>query len=152
MSSSAANNHTIDQTYQRIVSFACPACYLLFNLRDECLQHMSDKNHFTEALAMSGKILFSVHFHCNLTYPYVPEFKESSREAQPEEDYVYNDGRLCVSSLLVKEPRGRAQPVPIPQYVKKSVIASCKDVPFNVRCSLCHKVLMSHQAAQAHFK
>ncbi|XP_029377031.1 E3 SUMO-protein ligase ZNF451 [Echeneis naucrates] len=102
VSSASADNHNITQAYQRIVCFACPACYLLFNLRDECLQHMSAKNHFTEALAMT-------------------------------------------------EPRGRARPVPVPQYAKNCLIASCKEVAFNVRCSLCHKVLISHQAAQAHF-
>ncbi|KAM7408866.1 hypothetical protein PAMA_002541 [Pampus argenteus] len=102
VSSSSADGHSITQTYQRIVCFACPACYLLFNLRDECLQHMSAKNHFTESLAMS-------------------------------------------------EVRGRALPVAIPQHAKNRLIALCKDVTFNVRCSLCHKVLTSHQAAQAHF-
>ncbi|GLD66565.1 E3 SUMO-protein ligase ZNF451 isoform X1 [Lates japonicus] len=100
--SSTADTHSITQTYQRIVCFACPACYLFFNLRDECLQHMSAKNHFTEALTMN-------------------------------------------------EPRGRALPVPVPQYVKNRLITLCKDTTFNVRCSLCHKVLISHQAAQAHF-
>ncbi|XP_019946716.2 E3 SUMO-protein ligase ZNF451 [Paralichthys olivaceus] len=99
---SADNAHSLAQTYQRIVCFACPACYLLFNLRDECLQHMSTKNHFTEALSMN-------------------------------------------------EPRGKALPVPVPQFVKNRLTALCKDVQFNVRCSLCHKVLISHQAAQAHF-
>ncbi|XP_038592987.1 E3 SUMO-protein ligase ZNF451 isoform X1 [Micropterus salmoides] len=102
LSSSTAGGHSITQSYQRIVCFACPACYFLFNLRDECLKHMSAKNHFTESLAMN-------------------------------------------------ETRGRALPVPIPQYVKNRLIALCKDVTFNVRCSLCHKVLISHQAAQAHF-
>lgn len=102
VSSSSAEGHSITQTYQRIVCFACPACYLLFNLRDECLQHMSAKNHFTESLAMS-------------------------------------------------EPRGRALPVPVPQRAKNRLITLCKDTAFNVRCSLCHKVLTSHQAAQAHF-
>ncbi|XP_040906361.1 E3 SUMO-protein ligase ZNF451 isoform X2 [Toxotes jaculatrix] len=102
VSSSTADAHSITQTYQRIVCFACPACYLLFNLRDECLQHMSAKNHFTEALVMN-------------------------------------------------EPRGRALPVPVPQYAKSRLIALCKEIAFNVRCSLCHKVLVSHQAAQAHF-
>ena len=53
---------------------------------------------------------------------------------------------------LVKEPRGRALPVPIPQRAKNRLIALCKDTTFNVRCSLCHKVLTSHQTAQAHFK
>ncbi|XP_018545401.1 E3 SUMO-protein ligase ZNF451 isoform X1 [Lates calcarifer] len=100
--SSTADAHSITQTYQRIVCFACPACYLFFNLRDECLQHMSAKNHFTEALTMH-------------------------------------------------EPRGRALPVPVPQYVKNRLITLCKDTTFNVRCSLCHQVLISHQAAQAHF-
>ncbi|KAK2824196.1 hypothetical protein Q5P01_021371 [Channa striata] len=102
LSSSAVDGHSVTQNYQRIVCFACPACYLLFNLRDECLQHMSAKNHFTESITMS-------------------------------------------------EPRGRALPVPVPQYVKNHLITLCKDVTFNVRCSLCHKVLVSHQTAQAHF-
>lgn len=94
--------HHLSQSYQRIVCFACPACYLLFNVRDECLQHMSAKNHFTESLAMS-------------------------------------------------ETKGRALPVPVPQYARNRLIALCKDTAFTVRCSLCHKILVSHQVAQAHF-
>lgn len=53
--------------------------------------------------------------------------------------------------LAMSETKGRAMPVPIPQYVKNRLITLCKDATFNVRCSLCHKVLISHQAAQAHF-
>ncbi|CAN9499904.1 unnamed protein product [Ophioblennius macclurei] len=102
VSSLCADGHYIDQTFQKIVCFACPACYLFFNLRDECLQHMSARNHFTESLTM-------------------------------------------------KETSGRALPVPIPLYAKNRLIALCKDTTFNVRCSLCHKVLISHQEAQAHF-
>ncbi|KAM9344840.1 E3 SUMO-protein ligase ZNF451 [Symphorus nematophorus] len=102
VSSSTPGGHSFTQTYQRIVCFACPACYLFFNLRDECLQHMSAKNHFIQSLAMN-------------------------------------------------ETSGRSLPVPIPQFVKNRLITLCKDVTFNVRCSLCHKVLISHQTAQAHF-
>ncbi|XP_028280062.1 E3 SUMO-protein ligase ZNF451 isoform X2 [Parambassis ranga] len=100
--SSGSVSHSIDQTYQQVVCFACPACYLLFNIRDECLQHMSAKNHFTE-------------------------------------------------SLVMNETGGRTLPVPVPQHVRNCLITLCKDVTFSVRCSLCHKVLVSHQAAQAHF-
>ncbi|XP_005737193.1 zinc finger protein 451 [Pundamilia nyererei] len=99
VSSSNADGHSINQMYQRIVCFACPACYNLFNLRDECLQHMSAESHFKDSLALRGSPL----------------------------------------------------PVPVPQHVKNRLIALCKDVAFSVRCSLCHNVLISHQAAQAHF-
>lgn len=51
-----------------------------------------------------------------------------------------------------KKPTGSPLPVPVPQHVKNRLIALCKDVAFSVRCSLCHNVLISHQAAQAHFK
>ncbi|XP_037321388.2 E3 SUMO-protein ligase ZNF451 isoform X2 [Pungitius pungitius] len=102
VSSLVADGHSMEQTHQWIVCFACPDCYFLFNLRDECLQHMSAKNHFTESFPMN-------------------------------------------------DTRGRALPVPVSQYVKNRLITLCKDVHFNVRCSLCHKVLISHQAAQAHF-
>uniref|UniRef100_A0AAV2JQW9 C2H2-type domain-containing protein n=1 Tax=Knipowitschia caucasica TaxID=637954 RepID=A0AAV2JQW9_KNICA len=102
ISSKTPDGHVFSQTYQRIVCFACPACYLLFHVRDECLQHMTVKNHFTESFAMT-------------------------------------------------EPREKATPVPVPQYARNRLIALCKDTTFNVRCSLCHKVLVSHQVAQAHF-
>ncbi|XP_072912642.1 E3 SUMO-protein ligase ZNF451 isoform X4 [Hemitrygon akajei] len=35
--------------------FACPSCYLLFNLRNECLQHMTKANHFRERHKLSGE-------------------------------------------------------------------------------------------------
>ncbi|KAG7512230.1 hypothetical protein JOB18_023888 [Solea senegalensis] len=102
ISSSSADAHSVTQTYQMIVGFACPACYFLFNCQEDCLQHMSARNHFAETLPMN-------------------------------------------------ESRARPQPVAVPQYVKNRLVALCKDVGFNVRCSLCHKVLISHQTAQAHF-
>lgn len=101
-SSATPDGHSATLRYQCIACFACPACYLFFNLRDECLQHMSAKNHFTVSLPMA-------------------------------------------------ETKVRPLPVPIPQYVKNRLVTLCKDVAFSVRCSICHKVLTSHQIAQAHF-
>lgn len=64
------DGHSSPQTYQHIVCFACPACYLFFNLRDECLQHMAAKNHFTESLPLNGK---SKHtFKCNTYWRHHP--------------------------------------------------------------------------------
>ncbi|KAL2083231.1 hypothetical protein ACEWY4_021004 [Coilia grayii] len=50
MSSSNPGSHGSSQTCQQIVGFACPACCLLFNIREECLQHMAEKDHFTECI------------------------------------------------------------------------------------------------------
>ncbi|XP_056147884.1 E3 SUMO-protein ligase ZNF451 [Lampris incognitus] len=100
--SPSAEGHTISQPCQLIVCFACPACYLLFNIRDECLQHMSAKNHFTQSFPMNAT-------------------------------------------------SGRALPIPIPQHAKNHLVTLCKDVHFSVYCSMCYKVLNSHQVAQAHF-
>ncbi|XDV50929.1 hypothetical protein PO909_019902 [Leuciscus waleckii] len=102
VSSSDANGHSRSQTFQLIVCFACPACYLLFNIRDECLQHMSAKNHFTQSISLY--------------------------EAKPS-----------------------AVPVPVPRYAKNRLIALCKDISFNVKCTVCSKVLASHMEARAHF-
>ncbi|CAB1338509.1 unnamed protein product [Coregonus sp. 'balchen'] len=55
LSSSPNEDHDHSQTCQSIVCFACPACYLLFYTRDECLHHMSAKNHFSQSIIMSGK-------------------------------------------------------------------------------------------------
>ncbi|XP_051506843.1 E3 SUMO-protein ligase ZNF451-like isoform X2 [Myxocyprinus asiaticus] len=102
VSSSDSNGHSSSQSYQLIVCFACPACYLLFNIKDECLQHMSAKNHFTQSIS------------------------------------------LC-------EAKSSAVPIPIPRYAKNRLIALCKDIAFNVKCTVCSKVLTSHMEARAHF-
>ena len=52
VSSSEPGGHDMSQACQTIACFACPACYLLFNLRDQCLQHMASKKHYTHALGM----------------------------------------------------------------------------------------------------
>uniref|UniRef100_A0A3B3QTA3 Zinc finger protein 451 n=1 Tax=Paramormyrops kingsleyae TaxID=1676925 RepID=A0A3B3QTA3_9TELE len=46
LSSPDPGGHVHSLKYQLIQCFACPSCYLLFNIRDECLQHMAAKNHF----------------------------------------------------------------------------------------------------------
>ncbi|XP_017549611.1 E3 SUMO-protein ligase ZNF451 isoform X1 [Pygocentrus nattereri] len=102
LSSSDARGHVSSQTCQLIVCFACPACYLLFNIRDECLQHMAARNHFTQSISLS-------------------------------------------------DVKSSAVPIPVPRYVKARLIALCKDVAFNVKCTACSKVLTSHMEAKAHF-
>uniref|UniRef100_A0A3P8YYR6 C2H2-type domain-containing protein n=1 Tax=Esox lucius TaxID=8010 RepID=A0A3P8YYR6_ESOLU len=52
--SSSDRGHNSSRTCQSIVCFACPSCYLLFYIRDECLQHMSAKNHCSQAIVMSA--------------------------------------------------------------------------------------------------
>ncbi|KAI1894731.1 hypothetical protein AGOR_G00118770 [Albula goreensis] len=52
-SSPNPKRHVSSQTCQLIQCFACPCCFLLFNIRDQCLQHMGAKNHFTQSLKMS---------------------------------------------------------------------------------------------------
>ncbi|XP_058879946.1 E3 SUMO-protein ligase ZNF451 isoform X3 [Acipenser ruthenus] len=48
-----ADGHSSTQHCQEVQCFACPFCYLLFNVRDECLQHMSAKNHFQQSIKLS---------------------------------------------------------------------------------------------------
>ncbi|XP_043090541.1 E3 SUMO-protein ligase ZNF451 isoform X2 [Puntigrus tetrazona] len=50
------DGHSSSQSYQLIVCFACPDCCLLFNTKDECLEHMSAKKHFTQSIALWEKI------------------------------------------------------------------------------------------------
>ncbi|KAG8445021.1 hypothetical protein GDO86_009966 [Hymenochirus boettgeri] len=49
------DGHTKNLAPQVIQCFGCPTCFLLFNLRDECLQHMSESNHFTCAIKLGEK-------------------------------------------------------------------------------------------------
>ncbi|XP_062851958.1 E3 SUMO-protein ligase ZNF451 isoform X2 [Trichomycterus rosablanca] len=52
LSSSNPAGHVSSQTYQLIVCFACPECYLLFNMKDDCVQHMAAKKHFTQSISL----------------------------------------------------------------------------------------------------
>ncbi|XP_028921186.1 E3 SUMO-protein ligase ZNF451 isoform X1 [Ornithorhynchus anatinus] len=49
----AADGHKSNLPPQLIQCFACPNCFLLFSIRDECLQHMSGKNHFLQTFKLS---------------------------------------------------------------------------------------------------
>nr|XP_056712148.1 E3 SUMO-protein ligase ZNF451 [Euleptes europaea] len=55
--SKASENDGHERNYppQHIQFFACPCCFLLFSLRDECLQHMSAENHFSHFFKLSDK-------------------------------------------------------------------------------------------------
>ncbi|XP_048352589.1 E3 SUMO-protein ligase ZNF451-like isoform X4 [Sphaerodactylus townsendi] len=55
--SKASENDGHERNYppQHIQFFACPFCFLLFSLRDECLQHMAAKNHFSHSFKLSEK-------------------------------------------------------------------------------------------------
>ncbi|XP_077668773.1 E3 SUMO-protein ligase ZNF451 isoform X2 [Eretmochelys imbricata] len=88
---------------QLIQCFACPYCFLLFSIRDECLQHMSGKNHFLQVFKLSGET-------------------------------------------------GTSLPLSFPSYAKKLLIALCKEVPFQVKCTSCHQKLHSHMELTAHFR
>ncbi|XP_014351684.1 E3 SUMO-protein ligase ZNF451 isoform X1 [Latimeria chalumnae] len=98
-----ADGHRNNLPPQNIQCYACPSCFLLFNLRDECLQHMSGMNHFGYACKLS-------------------------------------------------DDQGIAVPLPFPAYAKKLLISLCKDVPFQVKCTACHRVLRSHVELTAHFR
>ncbi|XP_066496999.1 E3 SUMO-protein ligase ZNF451 isoform X2 [Tiliqua scincoides] len=97
------DGHERNYPPQRIQCFACPCCFLLFSIRDECLQHMSREKHF---------------FHT---------FKLSDKQICPV-------------------------PLPFPTYAKNLLISLCKEVPFQVKCSSCHRVLRSHVELTAHFR
>ncbi|XP_053316566.1 E3 SUMO-protein ligase ZNF451 [Spea bombifrons] len=50
-----ADGHEKNLPAQTIQCFACPKCFLLFNLRDECLQHMTLQNHLGRAFKFVGE-------------------------------------------------------------------------------------------------
>ncbi|NWI51377.1 ZN451 ligase, partial [Calyptomena viridis] len=88
---------------QHIQCFACPNCFLLFTKSEECLQHMSGKNHFLQ----------------------VSEFNDEMKPGHP---------------------------LPFPSYAKNLLISLCKEVPFQVKCISCYKILRSHMELTAHFR
>lgn len=54
------DGHEEDLPPQHIQCFACPCCFLLFTKRDECLKHMSGKNHFLQLSKSNGALLLNV--------------------------------------------------------------------------------------------
>ncbi|KAH0622058.1 hypothetical protein JD844_023981 [Phrynosoma platyrhinos] len=97
------DGHERNYPPQHIQCFACPCCFLLFSVRDECLQHMSGKNHFSQVFKLNDK-------------------------------------------------QGSPLPLAFPTYAKNLLISLCKEVPFQVKCTSCHRVLRSHVELTAHFR
>ncbi|XP_009871660.1 PREDICTED: zinc finger protein 451 [Apaloderma vittatum] len=50
------DGHKKDLPPQHIQCFACPVCFLLFTTTEECLQHMSEKNHFLQVSKFSDEM------------------------------------------------------------------------------------------------
>ncbi|XP_021012522.1 E3 SUMO-protein ligase ZNF451 isoform X3 [Mus caroli] len=48
----AADGHSNSLLPQIIQCFACPQCFLLFSAKDECLKHMSTRNHFRQSFKL----------------------------------------------------------------------------------------------------
>ncbi|NXY87290.1 ZN451 ligase, partial [Alcedo cyanopectus] len=96
------DGHKEDLPPQHIQCFACPSCFLLFTKSAECLQHMSEKNHFLQ----------------------VSKLNEMKADL----------------------------PLPFPSYAKNLLISLCKEVPFQVKCISCCKILRSHMELTAHFR
>lgn len=125
--------------------FACAACGQHFQTKEEWRKHLESKMSSTTADGHSITLTYQriVCFACPACYLFFNLRDECLQHMSAKNHFT--------ESLAMHGTTGRAVPVPIPQYAKNRLITLCKDVTFNVRCSLCHKVLISHQAAQAHF-
>jgi len=55
----ADDEHKNNLLPQIIQCFACPNCFLLFSSKDECLKHMSGKNHFRQNFKLGGMLILS---------------------------------------------------------------------------------------------
>ncbi|XP_076599915.1 E3 SUMO-protein ligase ZNF451 [Chaetodon auriga] len=125
--------------------FACAACGRHFPTKEEWRKHLSSKLSSSTPDGHSTTQTYQriVCFACPACYLFFNLRDECLQHMSARNHFA--------ESLAMNETRGRAMPVPVPEYVKNRLITLCKDAAFTVRCSLCHKVLISHQVAQAHF-
>ncbi|MED6253691.1 hypothetical protein ATANTOWER_028953 [Ataeniobius toweri] len=125
--------------------FACVACSLHFQTKEEWKKHLDSKvsSSCTDSHSLDQTYQRIVCFACPACY-LIFNLRDECLQHMSDKNHF-------TESLVMSESKGTAQPVPVPQHVKNRVIALCKDVPFKVRCSLCHQALISHQTAQAHF-
>ncbi|XP_014837378.1 PREDICTED: zinc finger protein 451 isoform X1 [Poecilia mexicana] len=125
--------------------FACVACCLLFQTKEEWKKHVESKisSSSTDSHSLDQTYQRVVCFACPACFLLFNLRDECLQHMSDKNHFT--------ESLVMTERKGTAQPVPVPHHVKDRLIALCKDVAFKVRCSLCHQVLISHQTAQAHF-
>ncbi|XP_014916129.1 zinc finger protein 451 isoform X1 [Poecilia latipinna] len=125
--------------------FACVACCLRFQTKEEWKKHVESKisSSSTDNHSLDQTYQRVVCFACPACFLLFNLRDECLQHMSDKNHFT--------ESLVMTERKGTAQPVPVPHHVKDRLIALCKDVAFKVRCSLCHQVLISHQTAQAHF-
>ncbi|XP_038152201.1 E3 SUMO-protein ligase ZNF451 [Cyprinodon tularosa] len=125
--------------------FACVACGLCFQTKEEWKRHIESKISSSCSDNHSSDQTYQriVCFACPACF-LIFNLRDECLQHMSDKNHF-------TESLIMTESKGRARPVPVPQHAKNRLVSLCKDVPFKVRCSLCHQVLISHQTAQAHF-
>ncbi|XP_056903244.1 E3 SUMO-protein ligase ZNF451 isoform X1 [Takifugu flavidus] len=125
--------------------FACAACAQHFQSKEEWRKHLESKVNLLTPDGHSSPQTYQriVCFACPACFLFFNLRDECLQHMAAKNHFS--------ESLPLTETKIRALPVPVPQYVKNRLITLCKEIMFSVRCSLCHKVLTSHQTAQAHF-
>ncbi|XP_051936530.1 E3 SUMO-protein ligase ZNF451 isoform X2 [Hippocampus zosterae] len=125
--------------------FACVACCRHFQTKEEWQTHLLSKalSSHPDGHCMSQSSQSIVGFACPTCYLLFNQRDECLRHMAAKNHFT--------ESLTMSDTKRDVVPVPVPWLAKDRLIALCKETPFTVRCSLCQKVLTSHQAALAHF-
>ncbi|XP_076022381.1 E3 SUMO-protein ligase ZNF451 isoform X2 [Genypterus blacodes] len=148
VSSQDAEGHAASQTYQLIVCFACPACYLLFNLRDECLQHMSAKNHFTDSLVMNevrgrGHPIPIPQYAKNHLITLCNETTFSVRCSLCHHDLSSHQAAQAHFNVHCRQGRAVAK-------ADKTIMQVMKQLQVRGQCARCEKIFLSHDDIERH--
>ncbi|XP_061914271.1 E3 SUMO-protein ligase ZNF451-like isoform X1 [Entelurus aequoreus] len=125
--------------------FACVVCCCYFPNKDEWRSHVQSKASSAnpEGHCVSQNCQRIVCFACPACYALF-NLRDECLQHMSSKNH-FNE------SLVMSDTSQGAAPIPVPQHAKHRIISLCKETSFTVQCSLCHKVLSSHQAAQAHF-
>ncbi|XP_018119888.1 zinc finger protein 451 L homeolog isoform X1 [Xenopus laevis] len=124
-------------------SYACIVCLQRFNTRDKYDDHVTAKARLADGHENNIRPQVINSFACPLCFLLFNLRDECLQHMSDSNHFL---------QAIQKDDKGIPCPVPFPLYVKNVLIALCKDIPFQVKCSSCNQELRSHTELSAHFR
>ncbi|XP_055993355.1 E3 SUMO-protein ligase ZNF451 [Sorex fumeus] len=145
----AANDgHKNNLLPQIVQCFACPTCFLLFSSNDECLKHMSGKNHFHQSFQLGDNrgMAHPVSFPSFAKKLLISLCKDVSFQVK----CVACHQTLCSHMELTAHFRVRCRNAGPVAIAEKSIVQVVEKFIFRGYCPDCNQVFVDETSTQSH--
>ncbi|XP_048203522.1 E3 SUMO-protein ligase ZNF451 isoform X1 [Perognathus longimembris pacificus] len=145
----ADDTHSSSLLPQIIQCFACPSCFLLFSNKDQCLKHMSGKNHFHHSFKLGDNKPMAA---CPISFPsFAKKLLISLCRDVPFQVRCVACHQMLRSHMeLTAHFRVRCRNAGPVAIAEKSIVQVAETFILRGYCPTCNQVFVDEASTQAH--